>query len=145
MKVPIDVHKSAIFYHLRNSKNQPRATVCLMRIGDDFSRGISICSPSDQFDKDYGRKLAADRALRGIRIIIGSEKPPTKKQIRLKRERKKYISIDIIARSEAWDSLNQTPTPRFFFKTSTFDERLLTDFEMHLIKKRGERTSCLSI
>jgi len=61
------------YYYLRDDKKQPMVTVCVVRIGSNYARGVSICSPYDQPNKKLGRKYARDRALFSIfnRSITG--------------------------------------------------------------------------
>lgn len=56
--IPEDV----IFYYLRDKNNQPIACVAIADNGEGaWSRGVSICSPRDQFNRKAARKLAFGR------------------------------------------------------------------------------------
>lgn len=144
---PVAVERP-IFYYLRNVKNQPLITVCLIKYKEwGYSRGVSICSPSDQFDRQSGQYYAFERADRGLKILVNSEKPPTVKQIKRNRINKRFISLEKINRREAavvildlihYDkekkevSTIKMPT---LFKISTFDETGLSSFEKELLPK----------
>ena len=54
------------YYHLRDFYNRPVVTVCVVRCGDNYSRGVSICSLSEMPVKRIGRRIARDRALNAI-------------------------------------------------------------------------------
>ena len=126
-----------IFYYLRNENNQPVITICLIKHGDSFSRGVAICSPRDQLDKAVGQYIAHDRAEIGVKILVNSEKLPTAKQIRLGRRNQKYICIEKIKRQDA------VLTAVFLSETAhlpdgkitTFPESKLTMHEKELLTK----------
>jgi len=50
-------------YYLRDKRNNPVATVAIVKSGHEIARGISICSTSDQFSYKEGRQRAIDRAI----------------------------------------------------------------------------------
>ena len=52
--------------HLRNRENVPYVTICVVRKGDEYARGISICSYEDMPVKKTGRDIARGRALKAI-------------------------------------------------------------------------------
>ena len=54
------------FYYIRDSNNLPRVTVCLLKLGDEIARGISICSLKEQPVVKTGRHKAYGRAMRAI-------------------------------------------------------------------------------
>lgn len=54
------------FYYCRNTENKPVIAVCIIRRGDEYARGVAICSPSDIPMKKTGRKIARDRALKAL-------------------------------------------------------------------------------
>lgn len=54
------------YYYLRDFENAPIVTVCIVRQGNYFARGVAICSLKDQPVKKVGRKIARDRALWAI-------------------------------------------------------------------------------
>lgn len=54
------------YYFHRNRFNRPMITVCICKKGDEFSRGVSICSINDSPNKRLGRKIARDRALKAL-------------------------------------------------------------------------------
>jgi len=43
-----------------------RATVCLVRVGEQIFKGITSCSPKDSFNKRIGRNGALGRAVSDI-------------------------------------------------------------------------------
>ncbi len=51
------------FYYLRDKKNRPIITVCLLKANGDIARGVAICSDKDNPCKKTGRKIAKDRAI----------------------------------------------------------------------------------
>jgi hypothetical protein len=58
----IIVPEGVIFYYIRDKNNQPIACVAIADNGEgQYSRGISICSPRDQFDRSSARKKAFGR------------------------------------------------------------------------------------
>jgi hypothetical protein len=55
--------KAERYYYLRNNKNQPVVTVCLIvENGYIMARGIAICSKQDMPCKSIGRAIAQTRA-----------------------------------------------------------------------------------
>lgn len=54
------------YYHLRDARNRPVVTVCLLVEGRALARGIAICSPKDNPKKALGRAIAKGRALKGF-------------------------------------------------------------------------------
>jgi hypothetical protein len=56
-----------VTYYLRDEKNQPKTAVSILvdSLGHR-SRGVSICSPKDQFVKQDGRELAELRAFKAL-------------------------------------------------------------------------------
>jgi hypothetical protein len=66
------------FYYLRDDKNRPHVTVCVIPAGRGrFVRGIAICSPRDQFSKKIGRAIAFGRAQKTVHETRSwSKKPP---------------------------------------------------------------------
>ena len=62
-----DNFEAPIFYYLRDAKNRPVVTVCLIRerkddAPDAFYRGVAVCSLKDQPNKKIGRAIAYERA-----------------------------------------------------------------------------------
>ena len=63
----IIIPEGVIFYYVRNGKNQPIACVALASnvesglAGDYWCRGVSICSPNDQFNRKDARRIAYGR------------------------------------------------------------------------------------
>lgn len=56
-----------IGYYLRNADNQPKTAVAIFVNEDgDIARGVSICSPKDQFVKVEGRYTSKARALKSL-------------------------------------------------------------------------------
>lgn len=55
------------YYYLRDSKNEPRLTRCLVETEDgEIAIGSAICSYSDFPNKKVGRKIALNRALHAL-------------------------------------------------------------------------------
>jgi hypothetical protein len=55
------------YYYCRDKQHRPIITVCLLSFEDGFmARGVSICSPKDQPEKEVGRCIAHNRALRSL-------------------------------------------------------------------------------
>ena len=61
------------FYYFRDADNNPLVTVCLMKRGEDISRGISICSFRDSPNKTVGRAIARGRAVKALCNKMSSE------------------------------------------------------------------------
>lgn len=58
-------YRQTKYYYLRDKQNRPIVTVCLIcNDGGIWSRGIAICSKSDNPCKKVGRKLAYQRAMK---------------------------------------------------------------------------------
>lgn len=146
----IDINTSStIFYYLKNKQKQKVITICLIRYKEWFSRGMSVCSIADQFDKNKGRYWAIQRAAKGIQILMNSEKPLTEKQIQHNRHQIKFLClekikrdnvIDIISSLERFDPKDENPIIQEFpslYKLSTFDESGLTLFEKKLVEKKS--------
>ena len=64
----MDPLKNIHFYYIRRENGQPMATGCFGLGRDDtkytWSRGVSICSEKDRFDKKAGKAVAIGRARR---------------------------------------------------------------------------------
>lgn len=54
------------YYHLRDMESRPVVTVCIVKKGDCYGRGLSICSKKDMPVKAKGRTIARNRALRAV-------------------------------------------------------------------------------
>ena len=54
------------YYYLRNEKAMPIVTICIVRKGDNYARGMAICSPYDMPVKAEGRRIARNRALKAL-------------------------------------------------------------------------------
>lgn len=54
------------YYYLRDDKNRPVITVCIIENDGKYYRGISICSDKDQVIKRAGRNRSRGRALKAI-------------------------------------------------------------------------------
>jgi hypothetical protein len=52
------------YYYIRNRRNAPIVTVCLIKDLDSVCRGVAICSLKDNPVKESGRKLAKKRAMK---------------------------------------------------------------------------------
>lgn len=51
-------------------------TVCLLKDGDSYHRGIAYCTTADQFEKAKGREIAIARAMKARDSHANSEVPP---------------------------------------------------------------------
>jgi len=53
-----------IYYYIRDEKNRPMTTICIMQDehSEDVSKGIAFCSEKDIPCKKVGRKIARERA-----------------------------------------------------------------------------------
>lgn len=54
------------YYHLRNEKNSPRVTRCILKDGNDIAIGTSLCGYSDFPNKKDGRSRAYGRAFAAL-------------------------------------------------------------------------------
>jgi len=58
----MDQSNATLFYHFRNEQNNaPVVTYCLLKIGNEIARGVSICSEKTPVKED-GRDRAEERA-----------------------------------------------------------------------------------
>ena len=56
-----------IYYYVRDEKNRPMVTVCLlMDAFGDVARGVAFCSIRDNPSKRVGRKIAKQRATTSV-------------------------------------------------------------------------------
>jgi len=109
------------FYYYRDNFNSPRISVCVINDPKTkmFHRGISLCSFLDHVDKEEGRDIAEDRAIRAIKFKSNSES---------------------ISRREAEDiilSIGQEYNESVFPQNLNFKSEYnvtLTDFEKKLFK-----------
>ena len=76
-----------IYYYLKDNKNRPIVTVCLLSSGQAYSRGIAVCSNMDQPCKRKGRQIAKGRAIQAL---------------------KTGENTNAIKTLKAWEILNQT-------------------------------------
>jgi hypothetical protein len=51
------------FYYFRDDENRPIVTGCLLIDGQEYSRGVALCSRRDNPCKKSGRKIARTRAM----------------------------------------------------------------------------------
>ena len=54
--------KEVRYYYFRDVKGRPVITVCIYHTGDEWVRGIAICSKKDIPNKAIGRAIASGRA-----------------------------------------------------------------------------------
>jgi len=54
------------YYYIRDREDRPVITICLVRDGEEVSRGISFCSDKDAPCKKVGRKIALQRAIHAL-------------------------------------------------------------------------------
>lgn len=57
-----------LYYYLRDPKNRPVVTVCLLIDGTQIARGVAICSNRDVPYKKRGRGIAKARALYALAL-----------------------------------------------------------------------------
>jgi len=55
------------YYYLRNDKNEPVLTACLLKKEGQVARGLAICSLRDSPCKRIGRAIAKGRAEKALR------------------------------------------------------------------------------
>ena len=55
------------FYYLRDAKNRPLVSICLLQDEESVARGVAICSPSDSPNKKRGRDIALGRARQALK------------------------------------------------------------------------------
>lgn len=54
---------------VKTSQARPVATECTILIdGEVVGKGVTRCSPEDQFEYSYGRKLSLERALKDAKV-----------------------------------------------------------------------------
>lgn len=62
--------KKERYYYIRDEKNRPVITVCLVKAervnGRDIARGVAICSEQDMLCKAVGRIIAKTRAIHAL-------------------------------------------------------------------------------
>ena len=70
------------YYYQRFGKSVGTATICLIPVpacdGNAIVRGVSFCSPRDQFNKRLGRDIALGRAIKAIEVGDDSDAVPVK-------------------------------------------------------------------
>jgi hypothetical protein len=54
------------YYYFRDAMRHPGITVCLLKVGEQTSRGIAICGGYDQPNKKIGRAIAKGRAFKAM-------------------------------------------------------------------------------
>lgn len=64
------------FYYFRDTDNHPRITVCIIQDPKSkiYCRGLSLCSFMDATEKEFGRDMAEDRAIKAFKTQKHSEK-----------------------------------------------------------------------
>jgi hypothetical protein len=115
-----------IYYHLRDEKHAPRVTVCLLKYGDELSRGISICSLKDNPVKAKGKAKAKGRAYEAL--ITKRDNSILYRNEALSIINHLYIEEDIIKWNEEEDQGYKS-----IYKPQ------LTDFELFLFEKAYKR------
>lgn len=100
------------YYYLRDFNNVPVVTVCVVRKGNEYARGVSICSSYDQVNKNVGRRISRDRALFAIH--------------------NRATDDNIINRSEAVDVLNDINYDTLYINYKFEYNPQLSYFEMKL-------------
>jgi len=63
-----DKNIKTLFYYFRDEQNCPIVTVCLLHFPKEniFCRGLSICCPLDNINKEDGRDIAENRAIQAF-------------------------------------------------------------------------------
>ena len=105
-------------YYIRNKKKMPVVTVCLIKHGNDISRGISICSKKDKVIKARGRNIAIGRAEKAI-----INKESTEETIRMEVEQIEEEMLNCVQYSY-FD---------FYYQYKSCFNPTLTDYEKKLI------------
>lgn len=54
------------YYYLRDSKNSPLVTICLIEKDNIVGKGVAICSMLDLPNKKVGRTIARGKALKAL-------------------------------------------------------------------------------
>ena len=70
-KVKKETDEKKYFYYVRDDRNRPIITVCLIQGSNGIGRGISVCSVNDNPVKAIGRDIANRRALKAYWERIG--------------------------------------------------------------------------
>ena len=67
------------FYYYRDKYHHPRITVCTIQDPKTkiYCRGFSLCSFTDIIDKEFGRDLTEDRAIKALKLQKNSDKITT--------------------------------------------------------------------
>ena len=58
--------KEFYYYFKDRETNHPNVTICFVVDGNQYARGIAICSEKDNVNKNRGRSLARGRALKAL-------------------------------------------------------------------------------
>lgn len=129
------MEEKPIFYYIRGKENNaPAITVCLLKEGGFFFRGVSICSAQDDPMKDAGKIWAYRRILRAKRIHSKNQSKAIQ-TIFTHKDLINFNSCKMQASMKKFDwNVNQVP---FCYKTSIFDSTALnqlTDFEKKLMR-----------
>jgi hypothetical protein len=66
----MDLKNNIKYKYYRDVDNRPVITVCVITDGCKKYRGISICSPKDNPDKNIGRAISYNRAVRAFSDTI---------------------------------------------------------------------------
>lgn len=61
----LGIEKDIRFYYDRENYTKP-TTICLIKVGDRYFKGIGLCNSKDQFIKRVGRAIALGRAIRAL-------------------------------------------------------------------------------
>jgi len=86
-----------LFYYLRGKNKKPAVTVGLAKRGDWYFRGISICSPKEEPDKEIGKAWAFRRILRAYRICRSINKETMHHSIRVCQDGINHRSSNMIS------------------------------------------------
>ena len=64
------------FYYFRDANKHPRIAICVIyhEKSGVYCRGISLCSFSDNVEKEYGRDVAEDRAIKAFKTQTTNDK-----------------------------------------------------------------------
>ena len=114
------------YYYLRNEKNEPILTACLLKEEDQIARGLAICSFRDSPCKRIGRAIAKGRAEKALKRQESSD------------------GILCWKAHKILDSL-ETAETRYYLKSeyqsclSVFEEDLLKRSNKKLTTEKGKR------
>lgn len=54
--------KNTIYKYIRDEKRNPIGVAVVIKNGDSYRFGYSLCNPQDRFDRELGLRIATNRA-----------------------------------------------------------------------------------